>query len=155
MEWLSKSTKRLLAEMSAGIIFYNVILVILAVLLLPRVSYPVIPVVLGLVVGAVGAICMLIHMAVMTERVLDSGSESYANKFTVVQSMLRKLTFVAALLICWKVLKIDLLAAVIGAMGMKAGAYLQPLVHRISGGKEPEVPAQADTFEDDRPGMIS
>ena len=55
MEWLSKSTKRLLAEMSAGIIFYNVILVILAVLLLPRVSYPVIPVVLGLVVGAVGA----------------------------------------------------------------------------------------------------
>ena len=30
MEWLSKSTKRLLAEMSAGIIFYNVILVILA-----------------------------------------------------------------------------------------------------------------------------
>ncbi len=38
MEWLSKSTKRLLAEMSAGIIFYNVILVILAVLLLPRVS---------------------------------------------------------------------------------------------------------------------
>ena len=98
---------------------------------------------------------MLIHMAVMTERVLDSGSESYANKFTVVQSMLRKLTFVAALLICWKVLKIDLLAAVIGAMGMKAGAYLQPLVHRISGGKEPEVPAQADTSEDDRPGMIS
>ena len=37
MEWLSKSTKRLLAEMSAGIIFYNVILVILAVLLLTAV----------------------------------------------------------------------------------------------------------------------
>ncbi len=153
MEWLSKSTKRLLAEMSAGILFYNLILIILAVLLLPRVSYPVIPVVLGLIVGAAGAICMLIHMAVTTERVLDSGSESYANKFTVAQSMLRKLTFVAALLICWKVLKIDLLAAVIGAMGMKAGAYLQPLVHRISGGKEPEGSAQADTSEDDRPGI--
>ena len=63
MEWLSKSTKRLLAEMSAGILFYNVILIILAVLLLPRISYPVVPVVLGLIVGAVGAICMLIHMA--------------------------------------------------------------------------------------------
>ena len=147
MEWLSKSTKRLLAEMSAGIIFYNVILVILAVLLLPKVSYPVVP------VGASGAICMLVHMAVMTERVLDSGSESYANKFTVAQSMLRKLVFVAVLLICWKVLKIDLLAAVIGAMGMKAGAYLQPLVHRISGGKEPEASAQADTSDNDRPGI--
>ena len=82
MEWLSKSTKRLLAEMSAGILFYNVILIILAVLLLPRISYPVVSVVLGLIVGAVGAICMLIHMAVTTERVLDSGSESYANKYT-------------------------------------------------------------------------
>ena len=153
MEWLSKSTKRLLAEMSAGIIFYNVILVILAVLLLPQVSYPVVQVIMGLVVGAAGAICMLIHMAVMTERVLDSGSESYANKFTVAQSMLRKLVFVAVLLICWKVLKIDLLAAVIGAMGMKAGAYLQPLVHRISGGKELEASAQADTSDNDRPGI--
>ena len=96
---------------------------------------------------------MLIHMAVMTERVLDSGSESYANKFTVAQSMLRKLVFVAVLLICWKVLKIDLLAAVIGAMGMKAGAYLQPLVHRISAGKEPEASAQADASDNDRPGI--
>lgn len=153
MRWLSKSTKRLLAEMSAGIIFYNMILVILALVMLPRVSYPVVPVVLGLVVGAAGAICMLIHMAVTTERVLDSGSESYANKFTVAQSMLRKLVFVAVLLICWKVLKIDLLAAVIGAMGMKAGAYLQPLIHRISGGKDPEPSVQAESTEQDRPGI--
>ncbi len=151
MEWLSKSTKRLLAEVSVGVVFYNLILVILACVLLPKVSYPVIPVVLGLVAGAIGAICMLIHIAVMTERVLESGNESYANKFTVAQSILRKLTFVAALLICWRILKINLLAAVIGAMGMKAGAYLQPLVHRISGGKEPEVPALSDTSEDDRP----
>lgn len=151
MEWLSKSTKRLLAEVSVGVVFYNLILVILACVLLPKVSYPVISVVLGLVAGAIGAICMLIHIAVMTERVLESGNESYANKFTVAQSILRKLTFVAALLICWRILKINLLAAVIGAMGMKAGAYLQPLVHRISGGKEPEVPALSDTSEDDRP----
>ena len=153
MRWLSKSTKRLLAEMSAGIIFYDLVLIVLSFLLLPRVSYPIIPVILGLIVGAAGAICMLIHMAVTTERVLDSGSENYANKYTVAQSMLRKLVFVAVLLICWKVLRIDLLAAVIGAMGMKAGAYLQPLVHRISGGKEPEASAQADTSDNDRPGI--
>ena len=96
---------------------------------------------------------MLIHMAVTTERVLDSKSESYANKYTVAQGMLRKLVLVAAFLICWKVLKIDLLAAVIGAMGMKAGAYLQPLVPRISGGKELEASAQADTSDNDRPGI--
>ncbi len=149
MEWLSKSTKRLLAEISAGVIFYNLILVVLAFVLLPKLSYPVIPVDLGLIVGAAGAICMLIHIAVMTERVLESGSENYANKFTVAQSILRKLTFVAVLLICWKLLKINLLAAVIGAMGMKAGAYLQPLIHRISGGKEPGAAGQTEASEDD------
>ena len=45
------------------------------------------------------------------------------------------------------------LAAVIGAMGMKAGAYLQPLVHRISGGKDPEPSVQAESTEQDRPGI--
>ena len=61
---------------------------------------------------------------------------------------LKDLLFV--LLYRWRIL---LLAAVIGAMGMKAGAYLQPLVHRISAGKEPEASAQADTSDNDRPGI--
>ena len=139
MEWLSKSTKRLLIEMSVGIILYNLLLGILSCVLLPKVSYPVIPVLLGLLVGAVGAILMLVHMAVMTERALESQNENYANKFTVAQSLLRKVVFVAALFFCWRVLKIDLLAAVIGAMGMKAGAYLQPLVRKVSG-REDEAP---------------
>lgn len=144
MEWLSKSTKRLLIEMSAGIILYNLLLGGLAVLLLPKVPYPVMPVVLGLITGAAGAILMLVHMAVMTERALDSRNEEYANKFTVAQSILRKVIFIAALFFCWRVLKIDLLAAVIGAMGMKAGAYLQPLVRKISGWKEETPEAAAD-----------
>ena len=61
---------------------------------------------------------------------------------------LKDLLFV--LLYRWRIL---LLAAVIGALGMKAGAYLQPLVHRISGGKDPEASAQADTSDNDRPGI--
>lgn len=133
MELLTKSTKRLLAEMSVGVILYNLLLGVLACVLLPKVPYPVIPVLLGLFVGAAGAILMLIHMAVVTERTLETQNEDYANKKTVAQSLLRKVVFVASLFFCWRVLKIDLLAAVIGAMGMKAGAYLQPLVHRISG----------------------
>ena len=61
---------------------------------------------------------------------------------------LKDLLFV--LLYRWRIL---LLAAVIGAMGMKAGAYLQPLVHRISGGKDPEPSVQAESTEQDRPGI--
>ncbi|MDD3251561.1 MAG: hypothetical protein PHV18_03275 [Lachnospiraceae bacterium] len=132
MEWLTKSTKRMLAEMSVGIILYNLLLGILACVLLPKVSYPVMPVLLGLLVGAVGAILMLIHMAVITERALESQNENYANKKTIAQSLLRKVVFLAVIFFCWSVLKADLLAMVIGAMGMKMGAYLQPLIHKVT-----------------------
>ena len=140
MAWLSKTTKRLLLEISFGTVLFDAVLAVLAVLFLPRFQYPVQPVLLGLLAGAAGAICMLVHMAVMTERALDSQDETYANKLTLAHSLLRKVVFLAALFFCWRVLKVDLLATVFGAMGMKAGAFLQPLVRRISGGDAGEGP---------------
>ena len=131
MEWLSRSTKNLLFEMSVGIVLYNLLLGVLAWGFLPRFSYPVIPVLGGLLAGMVGAVLMLIHMAVTTERARESQNESYASKTTIVHSMIRKVVLVAALFCCWRVFRVDLLAMVIGAMGMKAGAYLQPLIHKI------------------------
>lgn len=130
MELLSRSTKRLLVEMSIGIILYNLLLGVLAWVFLPRTSYPVRPVLGGLLAGAVGAVLMLIHMAVTTERALESQNESYASKTTIIQSLIRKVVLVAALVFCWRVFRVDLLAVVIGIMGMKAGAYLQPLIHK-------------------------
>ena len=91
---------------------------------------------------------MLVHMAVITERALDSQSENYASKLTVAQNLLRKVMFVAALFFFWCVLKIDLLAAVLGAMGMKAGAYLQPLVRKISGYQEEPAKAILEELEE-------
>lgn len=131
MEWLSKKSRQLLLELSVGVILYNLILGILAWFFLPGIAYPVMPVLKGLLLGGAGAIVMLVHIAVMTERVIDSQNESYANKTTVLHSMFRKLVFIAALIFCWQFFRIDLLAAVLGAMGMKAGAYLQPLVHKV------------------------
>lgn len=131
MEWLSKSSKQLVLELSVGVVLYNLILGILAWFLLPRIAYPVMPVLNGLLLGGAGAIVMLVHIAVMTERVIDSQNESYANKTTVLHSMIRKLVFIASMIFCWQFFRIDLLAAVLGAMGMKAGAYLQPLVHKV------------------------
>lgn len=148
MELLSKSTKRTLIEMSVGLVLFDLLLGVLAWLFLPKVSYPVIPVLKGLAVGAAGAILMLVHIAVITEQVLDSQDESYANKVTVAQSMLRKVVFVAALFFVWKFIQADLLATVVGAMGMKAGAYLQPLIRKISGYKEEPtepLPEQTDS----------
>ena len=80
MEWLSRPTRRLILEMSVGVILYNVVLSVLAWIFHPKLEqilqpwYPAeaMPVVLGLMLGAAGAVLMLIHMAVMTERVLES-----------------------------------------------------------------------------------
>lgn len=131
--------------MSAGVFLYNLVLGVLAWFLLPKTSYPVMPVIAGLLVGGIGAILMLVHMAVMTERALDSQNESYANKTTVIQGLIRKLVFVAAVLACWRWFHVDMLAAVIGAMGMKAGAYLQPVVHKVfSRDEETEAPDQPE-----------
>lgn len=150
MEWLSKQSKRLILEMSVGIVLYNLVLGILALVLLSKTSYPVVPAIKGLFAGASGAILMLVHMAVMTERVLDSQNESYANKTTVVHGIIRKLVFVAGILVCWRWFQIDMLAAVIGAMGMKAGAYLQPVVHKaFNRGEELSEPNQPGTGNTD------
>ncbi len=142
MELLSRSTKQLLVEMSIGIILYNLLLGVLAWVILSGTSYQVSSVLWGLLAGAVGAILMLIHMAVIMERALDSQNESYANKTTIVQGMIRKVVLVAALLLCWRVFRVNPLAMVIGIMGMKAGAYLQPLIHKILS-KEDEPQAYA------------
>lgn len=144
MEWLSSNTKRTLVEMSVGVILFDLLLCVLAWLFLPRFSYPVIPVIKGLAVGAAAAIFMLIHIAVVTERVLASKNENYANKYTLAQSMLRRVVFIAALFFIWRVIQADLLATVVGAMGMKAGAYMQPLIRKLSGYKE-ELLEEADS----------
>lgn len=131
MRWLSKETKCLLAEMAAGTIFYNLVLALLAAVLLQKSSYPLLPVLFGLLAGGIAAILMMVHMAIMTERVLETQNEEYANKTTVMHSLLRKLVFLAFMFLCWRVLNANPLALVIGAMGMKAGAYLQPVFHRL------------------------
>lgn len=150
--WLSKPTKRLIKEMSVGVILYNVVLGAAALLFLNNASYPVMPVLKGLCVGAAAAIMMLIHMAETTERALSSGDPEYAKKATIAQSLIRRLVFLAAVVLCWYVLKADPLAVVIGAMGLKAGAYLQPLLHRISGAREEPYTASQDMpFVDGEP----
>lgn len=150
MEWLSRQSKRLILEMSVGIVLYNVVLGILAWVLLPGISYPVMPVLKGLLAGAVGAVLMLVHIAVMTERVLDSREEAYANRMTVVHSIIRKVVYAAAVFACWRWLEADMLAMVIGSMGMKAGAYLQPLIRKIFGGEE-AAPGEVQCADDAEP----
>lgn len=128
---MTDDTKRLVIQMSAGIVLWNILLVIAGCFLGPLLGWSRLSIFLGALVGAAAAEGMLIHMAVITERVLESGNESYANKTTVIHSMGRKLVyFLLLIFILWKVPQINPLAVVFGTMGLKAGAYLQPLLYR-------------------------
>ncbi len=129
--WLTKETKRLLFEISVGIVLYNILLAILAILVLPRVSYPLIPALFGLFVGAVAGIVTMIHIGINTERVLEGIEEEHAKRSTIIQAMVRKVVLILSMLVLWNWFQMDLLAAVVGMMGMKAGAYLQPFIHRF------------------------
>lgn len=130
---MSKDTRNLILEMSVGVIAYNLFLTVLAPVICPRLGTPVMPVVLGLAIGMAADILMLIHMAVITERVLDSRDENYANTTTVVHSILRKVVFVAVAVVLLKTPQVNIVAMIIGAMGLKAGAYLQPFIHKSFG----------------------
>lgn len=92
------------------------------------------PIFLGLFAGAVSAVLMLTHMAVITERAMDCGDEGYANKTTMVHAMGRKAVYIAILaVVLFRLPQVNPLAMVVGTMGLKTGAYLQPIVHRLGG----------------------
>ena len=135
---MTKEIRRLVAEMCVGMFLYVLALGILAVIFrrgLAGMGFVLGPVLVGLLAGFLADVAMLIHMAVVAERATDSRDEAYANRITVVQSVLRKAVFVAVLFFLGSRPQVDAVAMIIGALGLKMGAFLQPAVHRfISGG---------------------
>ena len=128
---MTDRTKQLFLQMSAGIFLWNLLLAAVGFILAPALGWTRSSVLLGVLLGAVCAELMLFHMAVITERVLSSGNEAYANKTMLVHSILRKLVFFVLLaVILWKIPQINALGVVLGFMGLKAGAYLQPVLFR-------------------------
>ena len=130
---MSSSLKHLVLEMSVGMFAYVLILGVLAVIFqngLGSMGFLLGPVLVGLFLGFLADVLMLIHMASVTERAADSQDEVYANKTTMVQSVIRRVVFIAALFILGSRPQVDAVAMIIGALGLKAGAFLQPAVHR-------------------------
>lgn len=130
---MTGSTRRLVLEMCCGMFLYVLILGIMSVVFrgaLSSMGFAPGPVILGLFAGFAADVLMLLHMAVITERAADSMDERYANRITLIQSVIRKVVFIAALFILGSLPQIDPVAMIIGALGLKAGALLQPAVHR-------------------------
>ena len=130
---MSNHLRHLVLEMSVGMFAYVLILGVLAVIFqngLGSMGFLLGPVLVGLFLGFLADVLMLIHMASVTERAADSQEEVFANKTTMVQFVMRRVVFIAALFILGSRPQVDAVAMIIGALGLKAGAFLQPAVHR-------------------------
>ena len=147
---MSSHLKHLVLEMSVGMFAYVLILGVFAAIFqkgLEHMGFALGPVVLGLFLGFAADVAMLIHMALVTQRAADSQDEVFANKTTVIQSAIRRVVFIIVLFVLGSRPQIDAVAMIIGALGLKAGALLQPAVHRAFFREQEQRPEEGITEE--------
>lgn len=128
---MTGETRILVRQISAGIFLWNLFLAAVGWILAPLPGWSRSSVLFGILTGMALAELMLIHMAAVTEKVLKIGDEAAAGKMAAFHAILRKLIFFGILaLILWKVPQVNGLGVVLGVLGLKAGAYLQPVLFK-------------------------
>ena len=84
----------------------------------------------GVLIGAVAAEVLLISIARSTELCVESADGAYSSKKMVIHSLIRSLCAVILVCLLWKFTTINLLAVVLGALGLKTGAYVYPVLQK-------------------------
>ncbi len=133
---MSKILKRTILEMSAGIILYEVLLSVVLVIFSDRLGYSKESLIAGVAVGTVLCFAILIDMSLTAEDVIASGSENYARNKTILHMFIRKLIMIAAAVIFWRSAYVNVAAMVFALLGLKPGAYMQPLISGILNKKD-------------------
>ena len=87
---------------------------------------------IGLWLGIAAALLTILHLSVSLEKALDL-DEGGAKKHMVIQNLVRYFVLIIFLFVLMITDFANPLAAFLGLMGVKAGAYLQPLLHRAFG----------------------
>ena len=128
---MNKDLKKTVLQMSIGIILYEISLIALAFFLHNYLAYTFLSLVLGILIGSVAAIIMVIDMARVTYDVICSNDASYANRKTVVRSIVRKVILVLIIVVFWNSRYVNVLAIVFATLGIKFGAYMVPIIKRI------------------------
>lgn len=124
---MEKDIRELVLEVSMGVVGYNMILAIGASILFPQAS-----VYLGLLVGMAAALVMFANMALTFSKAVRESSETAARRKTTLGVIFRSVGYLVLLVVLlWKVPQINILAVACGALGLKVGAYLQPLIHKF------------------------
>ena len=87
---------------------------------------------IGLWLGIIASLLTVLHLSTSLERAL-SLDEGSAKKHMVTQNLVRYFVIIVFLVVLMITDFANPLAAFLGLMGVKAGAYLQPVLHKVFG----------------------
>lgn len=126
---MEKTTKNLIVEVSVGIVLFTVMAMLAAFFLYPdRTVYA------GLFLGMILALVMFLSMALVLEKSMKTGDPKTVQKRSVISVAIRYFLLVMILITVtyWFSNWFHPVAVVIGVLGLKVGAYLQPVLHKIA-----------------------
>lgn len=117
---------RTLFELQTGILIFGVVCQLFVFLTKDKVGYSI-----GLWIGIMTALLAAFHMWWSLDRGLSYG-EKAAVSYLSRQNIIRYVVIVGVIAVIAVTETINPLSAFLGIMGLKAGAYLQPLTKKIS-----------------------
>lgn len=121
--WKENKTLR---ELVYGIIVFGLIIQVILAIFFPPVVFRAV----GLWIGVLCGVGMAVHMAYCLETLVlldEKGATAYAKKTSVIRYMV-----VCVILAATAISGIgDPISFVFGIIGLKAGAYMQPLTHKV------------------------
>lgn len=125
---MGKETKNLVFEVSAGIVFFAAVAMVLALLIYPKPT-----VFSGLLLGMVLALGMFLSMALVLDRSIRTKDPKTVQRQSIISSVVRYMVLIAILITAIVRFpdRINPVAVVIGVLGLKVGAFLQPVIHKI------------------------
>ena len=124
--WI-RYTRQTLLEIWMGIGIFGLVGV-LVIFFLPTEKLPAI---LAYLLGVIVSICAVTHIAYVTELTMDMHSVDQAQRYTTTRYLMRMVVYAAVIIAAYYTSYLNIPALVIGLFGTKAGAYLQPLMHRF------------------------
>lgn len=133
---------RTLLELMCGILIFEFVCFLAGIWFVPQKG----SCALGLLFGTLTALGMAYHMSWSFERYLGLPEKTAVRKVTI-QALIRYFAVAAILFIILFTKIANPLTAFLGIMGLKIGAYLQPLIHRFTVKKYPD-PEPAEPVED-------
>lgn len=126
---MEKVTKNLIIEVLVGIVVFTVAVMLAALFLYPQPS-----VFAGLLLGMLLALAAFLSMALILVNAMKSSDPKIVQRNSIIGTSIRYLLLIAILVIVivYFQSQINPVALVIGVFGLKAGAFLQPVIHKIA-----------------------